>query len=661
MSTEMIKRKFINRNDLRKNWETNNPTLLQGEMAIDTGETGVDVSQYKIKVGNGQDSWNNLPYTYDPSTFVKQDDFNTEIKNLNDDFNTEIQNLNNKIIEVTELPKTTQFKEKEIVTSDVDFANMTITKYRPRSFNKLKFDVSLEKDEVNNIIKNLYTEADNISGESNSMGEYNIVLYCTELNKPVGIIGFYADLQDNYYEIYSVNISKNNNSRTIYDSDTGWEINFDGIIDINQYININKYTEYADTLISVVFWKNEEKTDYANLNHILSPIVKALYEEKYNNPDINTNASYKLVRKTVGVPAVGYHKFDNKLYFNTSLSIQEVQDLLYSHFYTMFPNRTTTIQNDVSFSGNDSGSGTEKFLLFACTQKITSTNSNELYVWYESDKTDKYGFNIYYWYYYEDNWSDAVCIFDTTNGWSSNFKDETNGIIDIFDIFESSYDLLIENDIASHLYICLGGRHHPSRYVDILSDLISYDQFTNDEHTLLVDYYIYDFNTNSFIIDPNITYTYVTIAVKDPSDAYARAMYKYIKLDKNNNIVKDFGATSSYDGKESLDAFIQFDAIKYSDKLSINYYDYVYVYAMPNIAGFLNGDYDLHGISGTNIDGINVYYEKYNILYKTKVLITPTETKYGDLYYNDIVYFSIGTDSCNISRTSIKNALYWLT
>ena len=50
-----VKTKILIRKDTSQNWETNNPILASGEIGFDT-------TCGKHKIGNGQKTWNQLPY-----------------------------------------------------------------------------------------------------------------------------------------------------------------------------------------------------------------------------------------------------------------------------------------------------------------------------------------------------------------------------------------------------------------------------------------------------------------------------------------------------------------------------------------------------------------------------------------------------------------------
>lgn len=68
------------RNDLASKWSNKNPVLAKGEM-------GVEVDTYKFKIGDGNHSWNSLPYAgvkYAPISHTHDDRYYTE---------TEITNL----------------------------------------------------------------------------------------------------------------------------------------------------------------------------------------------------------------------------------------------------------------------------------------------------------------------------------------------------------------------------------------------------------------------------------------------------------------------------------------------------------------------------------------------------------------------------------------
>ena len=50
-----IQTKIKHRRDTSANWTANNPILSEGEI-------GVDITNNRMKVGDGQTSWNNLNY-----------------------------------------------------------------------------------------------------------------------------------------------------------------------------------------------------------------------------------------------------------------------------------------------------------------------------------------------------------------------------------------------------------------------------------------------------------------------------------------------------------------------------------------------------------------------------------------------------------------------
>ena len=53
-----IMTKIVNRIDTTKNWSEKNPILVYGEFGIEFTEN----NETKIKVGNGEDHWNDLRY-----------------------------------------------------------------------------------------------------------------------------------------------------------------------------------------------------------------------------------------------------------------------------------------------------------------------------------------------------------------------------------------------------------------------------------------------------------------------------------------------------------------------------------------------------------------------------------------------------------------------
>ena len=48
------------RRDTAANWQTTNPVLLEGELGLE-----LDPARNKIKIGDGTNAWNDLPYFLD--------------------------------------------------------------------------------------------------------------------------------------------------------------------------------------------------------------------------------------------------------------------------------------------------------------------------------------------------------------------------------------------------------------------------------------------------------------------------------------------------------------------------------------------------------------------------------------------------------------------
>jgi hypothetical protein len=67
------------RRDTTANWETHNPTLAQGEMALELDNDTLE--PFALKVGNAVDEWADLPYFYKQGDGSRQIiDFDAEIK-----------------------------------------------------------------------------------------------------------------------------------------------------------------------------------------------------------------------------------------------------------------------------------------------------------------------------------------------------------------------------------------------------------------------------------------------------------------------------------------------------------------------------------------------------------------------------------------------------
>ncbi len=59
-----LKTRLVLRHDIASNWKTNNPVLLNGEIGLET-------DTYKLKVGDGVNSWNDLRYYISPMGFYE--------------------------------------------------------------------------------------------------------------------------------------------------------------------------------------------------------------------------------------------------------------------------------------------------------------------------------------------------------------------------------------------------------------------------------------------------------------------------------------------------------------------------------------------------------------------------------------------------------------
>lgn len=70
--SKQINSRLQNKIDTTENWESNNPVLLNGEIGIEKLSDG----NKKIKIGDGENSWSNLPYVEGDSS-ASSDEFVT--------------------------------------------------------------------------------------------------------------------------------------------------------------------------------------------------------------------------------------------------------------------------------------------------------------------------------------------------------------------------------------------------------------------------------------------------------------------------------------------------------------------------------------------------------------------------------------------------------
>lgn len=69
---DILNTKIVSRNDISSNWTRANPILLLGEI-------GVETDTNKLKVGNGVNNWNDLPYMMGDNRLTKQLTYNEKL------------------------------------------------------------------------------------------------------------------------------------------------------------------------------------------------------------------------------------------------------------------------------------------------------------------------------------------------------------------------------------------------------------------------------------------------------------------------------------------------------------------------------------------------------------------------------------------------------
>ena len=69
---DILNTKIVSRNDISSNWTRANPILLLGEI-------GVETDTNKLKVGNGVNNWNDLPYMMGDNKLTKQLTYNEKL------------------------------------------------------------------------------------------------------------------------------------------------------------------------------------------------------------------------------------------------------------------------------------------------------------------------------------------------------------------------------------------------------------------------------------------------------------------------------------------------------------------------------------------------------------------------------------------------------
>ena len=89
-----IMTKIVNRIDTTKNWSEKNPILLYGEFGIEITEN----NETKIKVGNGEDHWNDLRYVSIDYSLLMDEIYS--IKNNQSEIEDEIYSIKNNQLEI---------------------------------------------------------------------------------------------------------------------------------------------------------------------------------------------------------------------------------------------------------------------------------------------------------------------------------------------------------------------------------------------------------------------------------------------------------------------------------------------------------------------------------------------------------------------------------
>lgn len=117
-------------------WEYANPILSEGEMAFEVPETGVGTGPVNIKQGDGQNSWNNLPYAFNAAYLnTKVDDlantvatYDATIQTLSQSvasMESQVQNIRKIDIQSTE-PSTDLILGQIWINTDMVTGSMTV-------------------------------------------------------------------------------------------------------------------------------------------------------------------------------------------------------------------------------------------------------------------------------------------------------------------------------------------------------------------------------------------------------------------------------------------------------------------------------------------------------------------------------------------------------
>lgn len=85
------------RRGTKTEWELANPVLLEGELGIESPDTGIGSGLCKFKLGDGQKKWKELPYAFDATSAQAIYGGNVDVHNdifVRSDSTTNWENLN---------------------------------------------------------------------------------------------------------------------------------------------------------------------------------------------------------------------------------------------------------------------------------------------------------------------------------------------------------------------------------------------------------------------------------------------------------------------------------------------------------------------------------------------------------------------------------------
>lgn len=429
------------------------------------------------------------------------------------------------VIEVEKLPHFANVVNRIAVPeTGWDYANDNFLINPIHTRRNIYLNTSLTTEEVCAEIKRLYAKWEAIYGEGTVDG-YSIG-GATHIPNNVH--------EDFFIEFYMtgdndarIDISYNGRDVCAFDSSTGgWQKGFTGVIE----------TKQCDLFNSFIYWIENGDEDlygkygYVSKNEDITNLIfttDGTYKEGFD-----PNAIYKLVENKIGTPAIGLHKYNNRLYLNTSLSREEVKEAILRYVNVMYPELSEDYMNPIDFplfvmtsvepDNPEAYAGTVPYCILMCTY-VPSVNAVMLV-------NGKDPSSLPYFVDGPDEVLNNIGI--PFAGWNPEF----NGCIEIAPWDKGYFPTTIrDNSDSGHNRFNLSLLH-------LISDLISYTPYTDTPEKVEIGKYFFNTNTLLFeLIKEEKVFNYFENREIVVPNSYPIVACRVVKTNERGEIVRDFG------------------------------------------------------------------------------------------------------------------------